>query len=344
MRGSVALVACASLAHAGNEPQLKAVTSVLRDTVADTQSRALSEAQRAFGLDPTPFSQRLHRGIDIAVLRGCRRFTDAERTQAKSDVERWLSAHEPKTALLEIHPGCWLHGRGVIGATWVIDPDVTEKSRSAVFRVGDRGLVLVERTDDDVHTVELTSAGDLDNDGALDFAYWRVAYGKQYVVISLDGIATVVTSRPDDDNHYAPLQPTFVAIDGRRGVTVARDANGALLENGYGPPVFASALESWRLQRDKFVRDPDLDKRLTAAAAPMRDRARAATWLRCAADCPMASFSSKKQEPCWLEHAPEIRQSIALLGNGAGLRDAFSIIEASRDTCFPPRVRPRAAR
>jgi hypothetical protein len=345
MRVSLVLVAVASVAHAGNEPQLKAVTSVLRDAYSDTQARALADAQRAFGLDPTRFTERAYRGNDIAVLPGCRRFTDAERARAQSEVERWLATHEPKTALLEIHPGCWLHGRGVIGATWVIDPDVTEKSRSAVFRVGDRGLVLVERTDDDVHTVELTSAGDLDNDGALDFAYWRVAYGKQYVVISLDGIATVVTSRPDDDNHYAPLQPTFVAIDGRRGVTVARDANGALLENGYGPPVFASALESWRLQRDKFVHDPDLDQRLTAATASMRSRAHAADWLHCAAQCPMSnSTNHDEQRPCWLGHESEIRQSIKLLGNGAGLRDAFSIIEASRDTCFPPRARPRAAR
>jgi hypothetical protein len=344
MRVSLVLVAVASVAHAGNEPQLKAVTSLLRDTFADTQARALADGQRAFGLDPTRFTERPHAGNDIAMLPGCRRFTDAERAQARSEVERWLKTHEPKTGLLEIHPGCWLHDRGVIGATWVIDPDVTEKPRSAIFRVGDRGLVLVERTDDHVRSVALTSVGDLDGDDTLDFAYWRVAYGKQLIVVSLDGTATVVTSRPDDDQHYVSPQPTFVAIDGRRGVTVVQEY-GVLLENGYAPPVLAKGLESWRLERHKLVRDPDLDQRLTAATAPMRDRAHAADWLRCAARCPMANFTKNdEQVPCWLGKESKVRQSIALLGNGAGLRDAFAILEASRDTCFPPRVRPRAAR
>jgi hypothetical protein len=81
------------------------------------------------------------------------------------------------------------------------------------------------------------------------------------------------------------------------------------------------------------------EPQLTAATEKIRERARAATWLHCAADCPMTSFSQHEQEPCWLAHAPEIRQSIALLGDGAGLRDASAIIQASRGTCFPPRRR-----
>jgi hypothetical protein len=337
MRVLFALLAVSSVAHAGNEPQLAAATNLLRHTEGDTEARALSDAKRAFGLDPALPSERPNEVNDIAVLPGCRRFSEAERSHVQSEVERWLATHEPKTGLLEIHPGCWLNGRGVIGVSWVIDPDGTEDRRSAIFRVGERGLVLVERSEDNVHHTVLTSAGDLDGDGTLDFAYLRVAYSKQYIAIKLDDVTADAAELPWDYNHGF-VQPTFFAIDGRRGITVAQDPNWPVLQNGYAPTVSASALQSWRLERGKFVRDPDLDRRLTAATASIRDRARAASWLRCAAECPMTRPTERqKREPCWVEHAPEIRQSIAILGDGAGLRDAFAIIQASRDTCFPPK-------
>jgi len=119
----------------------------------------------------------------------------------------------------------------------------------------------------------------------------------------------------------------------------------ALGETSLAAPGYRQAIE---LQPNQPLLEEGLrglDQRLTAATASMRSRAHAADWLHCAAECPMSnSTNHDEQRPCWLGHESEIRQSIKLLGNGAGLRDAFSIIEASRDTCFPPRARRRAAR
>src|SRR5262249_55974501 len=92
MRVVFALLIIAGVARADNQPQLKAAIYVIQHAVADALPRIESEALAAWGLDPTPLRTRGD-DRDVATLRGCRRFTDAERAAVRRDTERWTSAH-----------------------------------------------------------------------------------------------------------------------------------------------------------------------------------------------------------------------------------------------------------
>ncbi len=226
----------------------------------------------AYGLAPGPVKDG-----DIWVLDGCRRFSDAERVDAQALAETWAKAHSVKgwsPQHVFLSTGCWIGDEGVIRISyWSRPPDEMKPGSYTEILTLRRGkLALVERYTNSEETtgenVDLTSAGDLDGDGHLDFVYTRPfaidgRFARREVVAVVGGKPMSIgpSMHGGQGTNDCPKGVLFHAGDARGVAILPHDSEYC------APPVGMDTAEAWRITRGKLVRDAAIDARLRPPAA-----------------------------------------------------------------------------
>jgi hypothetical protein len=208
---------------------------------------------------------------EVPALPGCERFSPARKAQLRAQIARRVTSRlkrDHSYGVLTIVYGCSIAGTSVVSADWnILDAKAPRQSEDfvtledAIFEVTNDSVILrdtLRRSAVEDGYLKLTSAGDLDADGRLDYVYVkRARKGPGF------RSTTIVVFGNGRSSHLAnPNDQPFVLfeLDGSRGVV------GEIAEEFIGDSRGWTRKErrwvAYRLAKHNLGSDPALAKRL----------------------------------------------------------------------------------